>query len=411
MEENNFNLEKMNSRYVSLKNSLGIKRENIKNLDKEISRLEDDIKIIDSIIITRQRASDDDGVKKAREERKNKLDILKNKKQEAELEKEDLVELKEKIDRILDKVKENPEMKEHIEQVLAKRYDRQNKKIQEKLHEVGKEKEEESKKIEAVERINDLVKNHPNMNNNLKGILQNKVEIKKLLAEKQKLESKTNKTQEDIKRISDIENEVKNRNQKVEKNKESMMNYIEKNKIKISEKDIDNLSNYAVVGKDGQVNIDKTLNASIKQYKDNVKKLDNEISKQGKKFNINRQAIINFGQIPTEMQVDNTESRESENDTYREEREDSGNNSESKPKWWQFIKRFKAWNERRQQRALGDGTEEYVAASNMDTKHGEFANSLKYDIVKDIVEKQSKEAQKVAKREYNEAEKNDDEAR
>lgn len=412
MEENNsLNLEKLNSRYLALSNRLKTEKSIVKGLEDNLKTLKSDIKILDGNIEGAKRANDSAQLKRLEEDKKIVLEQIKRVEETAEIHKEDLTELKEKVDKVLDKVRENPEIKQHIDNVLAKRYDRQNKVISKKVQENEKKKEKESKKLKSIEKLQELVANHPTLNNNLKGILQNEAEIKKLLSEKHRLESKTNRTPAEDQKIADIDNEVKNKTEKVDKNKNLMMDYIKKNKIEINEKDIDELTNNTVIGKDGQVSIDKTLKNAMKESRKNIQDIETEIGKQYKKFNINRQAIINFGHIPSEMQVENTEDKKNENNIHREGREDSKNNSESKPNWWQFIKRFKAWNKRRQQKALGDGTEEHEVASKVDTKHGEFANSLKYDVVKDIVEKQSREAQKVAKREYNEVERNNDEAR
>lgn len=165
----------------------------------------------------------------------------------------------------------------------------------------------------------------------------------------------------------------------------------------ITEKDLLNLTNYTVIDKNGQVNIDRTLNTGIKQLKTEIKDLDNEITKESKKYNINRQAIINLGKIPSEPQPN-----EKDEKVEKEKSENSDKNleksTETKPKWWQFVKRFKAWNERRNQKALCDGTEQHSEASKIDTKHTEFADSMKYKVIQDLVSRQSRESQKLSKR-------------
>ena len=163
--------------------------------------------------------------------------------------------------------------------------------------------------------------------------------------------------------------------------------------------------------------MDKTFKEAIKQTKDNIQKMEKEIAKQSKKYNINRQAIINLGYVPSELQQRNSDTRENGGNSQEETngngtRDNEGEQGETKPKWWQFIKRFKAWNEKRQLRYLGNGTQEQqepTEARNIDTRHSQFANSMKYDIVKDAIKRAERESTKSATRQYNESERNNDE--
>ena len=60
-------------------------------------------------------------------------------------------------------------------------------------------------------------------------------------------------------------------------------------------------------------------------------------------------------------------------------------------------------------KVLEAGNEEnYTEARKVDTKHGEFANSLKYDVVKEMLKRQSKESEKIAKKEISQSEQNKD---
>ena len=53
----------------------------------------------------------------------------------------------EKVNKIIEEIKENPELKQHLEQVLAKRYSRKIRDINKEKQEQEKEKEKEEKKI------------------------------------------------------------------------------------------------------------------------------------------------------------------------------------------------------------------------------------------------------------------------
>ena len=397
MENNdNFDLQKINSRYLALLSKINNERAIVDGLEKKVNSLEGDLTIIDGQIVSAKRAKDTTALEAHQKARKNILEQLKTLKEEAKIHKEDLTELSAKINKVLDQVRENPEIKQHIDKVLAKKYDRQNRTISKEMQKKEKEKEKADKRVKAIEIIKELVSKHPTLNNNLIGVLQNKAEIKKLLTEKQQLSAKTNKTAQDTQRIADIDKEVNDRNKKVDKNKGLILAYVKKYKIEITEQDIDELENHTVLGRNGQVNINQTIQAATKQYEKDAKTLENEISKQYKKFNINRQAIINLGQIPSEVQEKNTETKETNGN---KEKAEITNGTE--PKWWQFGKRFKAWNERRKQKLLGEGSQENEVASKIDTKHGEFTNSLKYEVVQRIVKQQARETERVARKDYN----------
>ena len=398
-ENNNFDLEKLNSRYVVLKNKMTKTRETINNLEDERKQLESRLKVLDGALELEKQQKNVAGQKNVEQLIKDDEKRLKEIKEEVTLLQEDLTGLKEKIDKTLDKVKENPELKKHIEEVAAKRYDRQNKKIAKEIKAKEEEKGKEEKKLKAIEKISELVKNHPTLNNNLKGVLQNKAEIKKLQAEKDQLMAKSNRTPADNVRMAAINQEISDKQQKADKNKGLMMDYIKKNKLEITEKDIDGLADYATIGKDGQVNVGKALSTAMKASKQNIEKLDKEITRQNKKIDKNRQAIINLGQRPTERENPVNTSRR-DNSSERDssgERETSG---EEKPKWWQFKTRFQRWNEKRKQKALEAGREN--AASNLDTKRGDFADSLKYEVVQKAVNRESKEAAREAQRQNDE---------
>ena len=81
-----------------------------------------------------------------------------------------------------------------------------------------------------------------------------------------------------------------------------------------------------------------------------------------------------------------------------------------KPKWYQFIQRFKNWNKRRKQQALYEPelrTPEPAPAQvtpepstlEPSTERNEFLDSLKYQIMKDVVEQIETNNLKEAKKE------------
>ena len=398
-EKRSLDLGKINSRYLALKQEMEDEKGFVESLTKELESVEEDVKTLTGWIEEAKRNNDTDSLQQLEAKKKILEARAMRIKSKAEIRKEGLRDLEGKIDKIYENLMQNPELKRHVEQVLAKRLDRQNTKHSKEMKQIEKEKEQESKKIDTIEKIRALVKDHPTMGNYLKGVWNNQAEIAKLLEQKKSLEDNPNKTQDDIQKISDLEKEINERNIKVKKNKQPVMEYINKKRLGISEKDIDDLSNHIVVGKNGQIDIDKTLNAGIQQAKNNIRKKEKAISRRNKKFNVNRQAIINLGEIPTEIEEDSKATEREDSDVQQADvpydKEDS---LQEKPKWWQFIARFKAWRDRRNQKALEEGREEVEPeARKIDTQRGEFADSLKYDVIKGLVDKQTIETQKNAK--------------
>ena len=81
-----------------------------------------------------------------------------------------------------------------------------------------------------------------------------------------------------------------------------------------------------------------------------------------------------------------------------------------KPKWYQFIQRFKNWNDRRKQQALPESeqttseseqttSESEQTTSKSSTERNEFLNSLKHEIVQDVVKQMETDNLKEAKKE------------
>ncbi len=119
----------------------------------------------------------------------------------------------------------------------------------------------ETKKVEKVEKLKELIKNHPHLKNNLTGMLQAKLEIKELKVKLSKLDRKdpANKNE-----IDKIQKQIKEKESKENKNKGLMIKYFTSNKIDISEKDIKELEE-TIVQKNGVVDINKTLDKNIKE--------------------------------------------------------------------------------------------------------------------------------------------------
>ena len=267
------------------------------------------------------------------------------------------------------KIKENPEMKKHLDTVLKKKYER-------KLAKVEKEKAELIDKKDKVEQIKQLTTEHPALANNLKGMISAYKTAENLKKELKSLEYSAGNgiiAYTDTTRANEIKtNLLPDAESKMETNKTHFMDYIQKNKLDITEKDVNELVEKGAVNKDGKVDLETTFVKRTSGLNRQIKGLDKSINDY----------TYAMGGAEKRQQSP--------------EQQGSAQEQEEKPKWFQFIKRFKAWRERRNQQELPEGTPKGQAKKESGSKN-EFADSLKYDIMKDVTKQMQQEKLKAAK--------------
>lgn len=362
-------LEKLNGEYLKLKQDIEIKKGVIVAYEHRVQDL-----TLDKIIWTGKKAearknSDHDAEKTAQDEL-NKIDEeIKQLQESVEQEKETIKEFQGKIDAKITEIKENPEMKKHLDTVLKKKYER-------KLAKVEKEKAELIDKKDKVEQIKQLTTEHPALANNLKGMISAYKTAENLKKELKSLEYSAGNgiiAYTDPTRANEIKtNLLPDAESKMETNKTHFMDYIQKNKLDITEKDVNELVEKGAVNKDGKVDLETTFVKRTSGLNRQIKGLDKSINDY----------TYAMGGAEKRQQSP--------------EQQGSAQEQEEKPKWFQFIKRFKAWRERRNQQELPEGTPKGQAKKESGSKN-EFADSLKYDIMKDVTKQMKQEKLKAAK--------------
>lgn len=362
-------LEKLNGEYLKLKQDIEIKKRVIVAYEHRVQDL-----TLDKIIWTGKKAearknSDHDAEKTAQDEL-NKIDEeIKQLQESVEQEKETIKEFQGKIDAKITEIKENPEMKKHLDTVLKKKYER-------KLAKVEKEKAELIDKKDKVEQIKQLTTEHPALANNLKGMISAYKTAENLKKELKSLEYSAGNgiiAYTDPTRANEIKtNLLPDAESKMETNKTPFMEYIQKNKLDITEKDVNELVEKGAVNKDGKVDLETTFVKRTSGLNRQIKGLDKSINDY----------TYAMGGAEKRQQSP--------------EQQGSAQEQEEKPKWFQFIKRFKAWRERRNQQELPEGTPKGQAKKESGSKN-EFADSLKYDIMKDVTKQMQQEKLKAAK--------------
>ena len=283
-------------------------------------------------------------------------------------------------------------MKEHLNEVLTKKYNR-------KLSAIEKEREELIEKKSRMMNIKKLVEEHPALGNNLKGIMSAKKEVKDLETELENLKVDVPSgvpTYSNPTRAYEIMNTLlPQAKDRANNNKISLMTYITNNKINIKEEDIDEIVNKDyILNNSGEIEFEETLNKNL-----NIKGIDRQIKGYDKSIKDYQVAAVRHT-VPTNSpnaRTGFTTPVTSTHSTPEPEPE-----PEVKPKWYQFIQRFKNWNKKRKQPAIPepviDGPEGTTPPTAGDEEKQDFKNSLKYDIVKDIANQMETEGLKEAKK-------------
>lgn len=382
-------LKTLNKEYVQFKSDLEKARKEIESLESKANDLADDRIIWTAKLVEAKRNSDSVAEKQAEGELKRIYTEIKVVQGDTLKKKEDIELIQAKINVRILEIKENPEMKKHLDEVMSKKYDR-------KLSKLEKEKEEAVEKKDRLTDLKQLVTDHPALGNNLKGILTATKEMKDLQAELDgmKMIVETGKssayTYKNPVRANEIINTLLPQAQaKLATNKTPLMAYISKNGSNITEQDIDELADKGfTVDRKGNLDLNATMNKSISSLNRQIKGYDKSIrNHQIALENINNRRETTPEPEPTTPEPETT--------------------TPEKPKWYQFIQRFKNWNDRRKQQALPESEqktpESKQATPEPSTERNEFLNSLKHEIVQDVVKQMEtdnlKEAKKVRKSE------------
>lgn len=363
-------LEQVNSEYENAITDLQKAEKQVtyfeQNRDSLLDMHLDNITILRGKAVEAKRNNDAEAQLKFEEEIQKEESTVEYLRNILEKSRENVVNLQNKIDDRYNEIKNNPDLKKHLNEVMEKKYDRR----LTKLHE---EKEElESRKDRQVN-LQDLVAQHPTLMNNLKGIMTAKKQINDLESEL----SKMTQTKEDgsfvyndEERAKDIMyNLIPQLQEKLNVNKQNLMDYITRNGINVSEMDVDAVSSKPALDPNGNIDVNVTLNRSIKGTNRQIKGVNKDIRNNEIALN-NVRGELNLLQS-TPQPVQNVQSEQPQQVSNNQVWENISSSSatpvqseqtksepeEPQPKWYQFIKRFKIWNAKRKQAGLPDTQE------------------------------------------------------
>lgn len=299
MEERNAmkQLESINKKYLQMKAELQAKKPIIENKQKELEEKEEDLKVADAVIVLKKRKGLTAEVEKAKKDKENIKKEIKTIKEELENEKQNISKLTKGIEEILENLKENEELRKYIEECIAKRYKRENKELR---RDKMKEEEKRKKSIEGLEKAKNTLEKIKKIQEdsfikaNLKRMFQAKQIVKELEEKLEKLDEKDPANKDEIEAIKA---EIATKTERAERNKEAILGYFEKNKLDITETDLEEIEKTVMVY-EGIVDIDATLSVRAQTYElvatkinDTIKKSDKKIRNYDKRIRINEKAI------------------------------------------------------------------------------------------------------------------------
>ena len=372
----NMELNEINENYKKAQvriSKLGPAKAKIESLKKEIKPL---TRTIEDLSLKKNRAQEDgdhaivqqadSDLKKFKAELKMKSDTLK--KLEEMISKAE-AELDNHLESLKQMEQNNPEFLEHMNTVIAKKFSR-------KANALKNEKKELTSRNVQLEIIKEAAKKDPYVMNTLKGIDGYKKAIEQL---------SNSKDPNDIQKLSEAKSKLNDR-------RKDLKTYF---KGSISDDVINSLSSFS--------NIDKDIKSNTRQ----IKGIDKSIANY-------RTALVELGYTLDDTPVHSVFFDSKGNaftDIHNSFEKESDKNSNKallpveKPKWYQFIKRFKNW--RNSKKIEAENKLETEAPSNKE-KPNKFRDSMKYDIVRDYEAKLEQDLLKNAKAQNKEARANED---
>ena len=373
--------------------------EKVANFEKDIKQLKEDLKketrAKEDAQIRKIRAHEDNNKaeeKIADDEIKEFDEKIKEIKEKVEKKQKAISSNKEKVDAYISELNKDPEFEAQMNYILEKKYNRARKKVM--------------KEKEQIDLIIDLCTKHPILENNLKGMIHATEEHAKIKEQWKKIDEDLKKLDpiKDKDKIDQIQNieiptlaskeaEIKSKNNT---NESAFMAFCQKNNVAIDKdilKRIIEEKRFAHNKETGEIQALKSLKKISKGYDTKIKIFEKSIEKIPN-AKVDRELAKSPVQEPTIKEPKTTSQATMPSSGTKEQEEN--NLPEKKYKFWEFRKRFKAWNEKRK---VKKETKLQKKESQNDDKEelkptNKFKNAYKYDIVKDYIDKRMEDIYK-----------------
>lgn len=384
--EKDANLSNVNEEYKMLKVEIAeSKTEYIKVKDR-LDTASKDLKILELDLSKASLMNDKDGARAIKEEiTKVKAEIAKIQVQ-AKVKKEKMDYLKESLNEKIQELMEDPEIKQHLEYIIRSQIERAIKKAR-----------KSQVKRSKLKTLQDEALKHTSLQNNLRGMIYATSQLNKLET------ALKNPSLTPDQRV-DIEDKINATKAKFEFNKDALFAYVTKNNMDIELSDLLGLLNQKPkMDKDGHVDLTLAFNKEF----DDLKAQENQCNK---KIAMAEKYTTRLGVAPQRVEqtvedfepvdLDSAQNDPARSEEIRRQLENARNpQPEVKLGIFARLKNFFAnrFGKNKQQKQLLEPEQQMEQP--VSKPHVDYVNSLKYDVMRDLVDKYQREIEKDIKKE------------
>ena len=384
--EKDANLSNVNEEYKMLKVEIAeSKTEYIKVKDR-LDTASKDLKILELDLSKASLMNDKDGARAIKEEiTKVKAEIAKIQVQ-AKVKKEKMDYLKESLNEKIQELMEDPEIKQHLEYIIRSQIERAIKKAR-----------KSQVKRSKLKTLQDEALKHTSLQNNLRGMIYATSQLNKLET------ALKNPSLTPDQRV-DIEDKINATKAKFEFNKDALFAYVTKYNMDIELSDLSGLLNQKPkMDKDGHVDLTLSFNKEF----DDLKAQENQCNK---KITMAEKYTTRLGVAPQRVEqtvedfepvdLDSAQNDPARSEEIRRQLENARNpQPEVKLGIFARLKNFfsNRFGKNKQQKQLPEPEQQMEQP--VSKPHVDYVNSLKYDVMRDLVDKYQREIEKDIKKE------------
>ena len=380
--EKDANLSNVNEEYKILKVEIAeSKTEYIKVKDR-LDTASKDLKILELDLSKASLMNDKDGARAIKEEiTKVKAEIAKIQVQ-AKVKKEKMDYLKESLNEKIQELMEDPEIKQHLEYIIRSQIERAIKKAR-----------KSQVKRSKLKTLQDEALKHTSLQNNLRGMIYATSQLNKL--------KNPSLTPDQRVGLEDKINEIK---AKFEFNKDALFAYVTKNNMDIELSDLSGLLNQKPkMDKDGHVDLTLAFNKEFDDLKAQENQCNKKIAMAEKyttRLGVSPQRVEQTVEDFEPVDLDSAQNDPARSEEIRRQLENARNpQPEVKLGIFARLKNFFAnrFGKNKQQKQLPEPEQQMEQP--VSKPHVDYVNSLKYDVMRDLVDKYQREIEKDIKKE------------
>lgn len=384
--EKDANLSNVNEEYKMLKVEIAeSKTEYIKVKDR-LDTVSKDLKILELDLSKASLMNDKDGARAIKEEiTKVKAEIAKIQVQ-AKVKKEKMDYLKESLNEKIQELMEDPEIKQHLEYIIRSQIERAIKKAR-----------KSQVKRSKLKTLQDEALKHTSLQNNLRGMIYATSQLNKLET------ALKNPSLTPDQRV-DIEDKINATKAKFEFNKDALFAYVTKNNMDIELSDLSGLLNQKPkMDKDGHVDLTLAFNKEFDDLKAQENQCNKKIAMAEKyttRLGVSPQRVEQTVEDFEPVDLDSAQNDPARSEEIRRQLENARNpQPEVKLGIFDRLKNFFAnrFGKNKQQKQLPEPEQQMEQP--VSKPHVDYVNSLKYDVMRDLVDKYQREIEKDIKKE------------